>query len=66
MIQLSKFLNIFSPNHNNINRIKVYDSIEKYADKFMIKKVAGLSKFKLNRYLIYLLYFFHFFKVFNR
>jgi hypothetical protein len=32
----------------------------------MIKKVAGISKFKLNRYLTYLLYFFHCFKVFNR
>lgn len=66
MIQLGKCLNIFSPNNANINRMKVYESIEKYAEKFMIKKVAGLGKMKLNRYLIFLLYFFHCFKVFNK
>lgn len=32
----------------------------------MIKRVAGLGKMKLNRYLIFLLYFFHCFKVFNK
>lgn len=32
----------------------------------MIKKAANISKYKLNRYLIYLLYFFHCFKVFNK
>lgn len=31
MIQLAKCLNIFSPNHVNINRLKIYESIEKYA-----------------------------------
>lgn len=62
MVQLGKFMCAITGG----NKTKAYESIQKYAEKTMLKKAQALGKNKLYRYLLLLMYFIHGFKIFNR
>jgi len=62
MIQLGICMHAFSGG----NRQKAHDSIKAYAEKTMLKRVHGIGKQKLYRYLIYITYFMHGFKNFDK
>ena len=64
MIQISKCLNFISNNFKD--KTKVYDSLQKYAEKTMLGRIQGVNKLKVYRYLIYYIYFAHCFKIFNK
>lgn len=46
--------------------MKAYESIKKFADKYMFKRAYSIGKTKMHRYLVYILYFLHGFKIFDR
>lgn len=62
MVQVAKFICAISGG----NKIKAYNSIQKYADKHMFKRAHGIGKIKMHKYLVYMTYFIHGLKVFER
>ncbi len=62
MVQIGKFMCSITGG----NKAKAYESIQKYAEKAMLKKAQALGKNRIYRYLILLMYFLHGFRTFNR
>lgn len=62
MVQLAKYMCAITGG----DKEKAYNSIQKYAEKRLLKQAQTSGKVKLFRYLIYMMYFIHGLRNFNK